>query len=45
LITQDLHYLTTQDGDYLGFDKIFIGYLLTTNNEFMRTQDGNFLEL
>jgi hypothetical protein len=45
LITQDLYYLTTQDGDYLGFDKIFIGYLLTTNNEFMRTQDGNFLEL
>ncbi len=25
LITQDLAYLTTQDGDYLGFDKKFIG--------------------
>ena len=45
LITQDLAYLTTQDGDYLGFDKKFIGYLLSQNNDFLRTQDGNFLEL
>lgn len=45
LITQDLAYLTTQDGDYIGFDKIFIGYLLSQNNDFLRTQDGNFLEL
>jgi len=45
LVTQDLNFLTTQNGDYIGFDSAFIGYLLTTNNEFMRTQDGNFLEL
>lgn len=45
LITQDLAYLTTQDGDYIGFDKIFIGYLLSQNNDFLRSQDGNFLEL
>ena len=45
LVTQDLNFLTTQNGDYIGFDSVFIGYLLTTNNEFMRTQDGNFLEL
>jgi hypothetical protein len=45
LITQDLAYLTTQDGDYIGFDKKFIGYLLSQNNDFLRTQDGNFLEL
>ena len=45
LVTQDLNFITTQNGDYIGFDSVFIGYLLTTKNEFMRTQDGNFLEL
>lgn len=45
LISQDLAYLTTEDGEYIGFDKIFIGYLLSQKNDFLRSQDGNFLEL